>query len=236
MRFNANYQTDIHLLNRKISDFLENNGLSGELLGGRYGLLRLEYLEENEENTRWQQMTFIYNPEREELGGYKIFRCTVSFHSNPAPADSTPTDPIFNVAAYAFVSEYEYLVTGLQEVLDQTFPIVYFSPRTIEEVPSFTVAQEVVSVSEIEGNTIEETSELEQATPNLPPWGRIPDNSWHRQAVMLWWQGNECSEISEIIHVSEKTIRNIFARYRSNPQYGEEVVPLVKDLRKKGIR
>ena len=64
--------------------------------------------------------------------------------------------------------------------------------------------------------------------PSDEPWLRIPDLSWHRQALELWWSGLAVAEIAVRLGYSEKTVRNILSILRA--AYGTDVVPTAAEL------
>ena len=69
--------------------------------------------------------------------------------------------------------------------------------------------------------------------PISGPWEKIPDKSWHREALRLWWGGMTAGEIaSKIPNVEEKTVRNQLSILRKT--YGEDIVPHKSTIRKSG--
>jgi len=66
----------------------------------------------------------------------------------------------------------------------------------------------------------------------FPPkyWLEIDDNNWDRKLLELWWGLNSCKEIAKEVGRTEKRVLNRLSKLRAD--YGEEKVPLEKDLRK----
>jgi len=74
----------------------------------------------------------------------------------------------------------------------------------------------------------------EASTPEQSPWDRVPDRSWDREALELWWQGCTVPGIAGRLHLSPKTVRNKLSSLRK--RYGESVVPTADQLRAMGRR
>ncbi|GIK39545.1 MAG: hypothetical protein BroJett011_33780 [Chloroflexota bacterium] len=80
-----------------------------------------------------------------------------------------------------------------------------------------------------------ETTEL-IGESGTKPWNKISDYRWDRSAVELWWTGHTYAEIASKVDktITAKTVMNRVSLLRK--QYGEEVVPTDKQLRKFGIK
>lgn len=61
-----------------------------------------------------------------------------------------------------------------------------------------------------------------QIAPEPPPWEKIPDLSWDREALRLWWEGHTHKEIAQKLHLAEKTVLNRLSSLRKT--YGEKIV------------
>lgn len=61
-----------------------------------------------------------------------------------------------------------------------------------------------------------------QIAPEPPPWEKIPDLSWDREALRLWWEGHTHKEIAQKLHLAEKTVLNRLSSLRKT--YGEQIV------------
>jgi hypothetical protein len=60
-------------------------------------------------------------------------------------------------------------------------------------------------------------------TPDDKPWEFIPELSWDRAALRLWWLDHSCPAIARQLHVSTKTITNRLSELRT--MYGTGIVP-----------
>jgi len=92
-------------------------------------------------------------------------------------------------------------------------------------------------------NIIAKTHELEleiisvqppelMPTRLLPPWERIPDHFWDRQAVKMWNEGHTNREISNRVGVTPEAVTNRISELRK--EFTIAVVPYKKDIRRKG--
>ncbi len=70
-----------------------------------------------------------------------------------------------------------------------------------------------------------------QAEPKSLPWERIPDFSWDRQALRLWWEGHTHKEIGQKLHLAEKTVLNRLSSLRKT--YGEDIVVTERKRRRR---
>jgi hypothetical protein len=70
-----------------------------------------------------------------------------------------------------------------------------------------------------------------QLTADDKPWELIPELSWDRPALRLWWLDHSCPAIAKQLHVSTKTITNRLSELRT--MYGTGIVPTDHQRRKR---
>ena len=107
-------------------------------------------------------------------------------------------------------------------VLPATWAVQEQAPRHPDNAGARQNEKPIESETPVSQQEVAESPPADQVAPEPPPWEKIPDLSWDREALRLWWEGYTHTEIAQRLHFATKTVLNRISSLRKT--YGEQIV------------